>query len=130
VRAVVAPRRQGLASLIAALGATAGCGPPPPAWSVPPEIAAETEPLVQELLRERALPARAAFAEAVSLLMQATEGAPTEHLGPSARTMVRETRERLADSEVDFASLAIEARYAWIARVCADVTHQAVRPRR
>ncbi|HZP84223.1 MAG TPA: ferrous iron transport protein B [Chthonomonadaceae bacterium] len=130
VRVVVASRRRGLRELLTALAATAQQPASAPSWRIPDAIRAEIGTLQEALQRQHDLPPRVAFAEAVSLLMQESDLAPTEHLSPAVRKLLRETREQLADEDVDFATLAIEARYAWIAEVCSGVTHQAVPPRR
>jgi ferrous iron transport protein B len=127
---VVASRRQGLDALLAAFPDVACKSAPEPAWRVPEAIALEIAGLQNVLQHEHHLPARVAFAEAVSLLMQESDLSPTEHLSSHAHKLVRQTRERLADKEIDFAALAIEARYAWSAEVCKGVLHQAVMPRR
>lgn len=130
VRAVVASRKQGLNALLHAVAEAVQVSPPEPAWLLPPQVAQETEALQQALQVECQLPPRAAFAEAMLLLMADNERSVTEHLPLAIRTLARETSERLVEQEIDFASLSIEARYAWIAHVSEGVTHQNVRPRR
>ncbi|HZT41840.1 MAG TPA: ferrous iron transport protein B [Chthonomonadaceae bacterium] len=130
VCAVVASRRQGLETLLETLASAAQQPAPAPAWQVPVAIAEEIATLQNVLQERQGLPPRIAFAEAVTHLMQEGEPAPGERLDPPVRAVVRQTRERLAENDVDFTTLAIEARYAWIAQVCSGVTHQALKPRR
>jgi ferrous iron transport protein B len=130
VRVVVADRRQGLNDLLAAVAQQATRPAPVPAWEVPPTAARDIEELRHTLEQEYHLTARAAFAEAVSLLMQEDDFHSAASLSPATRDLLCRTRERLTADEIDFASEAIEARYAWIATACSGVTHQSVRPRR
>jgi ferrous iron transport protein B len=127
---VVASRRQGLRELLAALAEANENPTPAPVWTLPEAARQEVQALQLALQQEHQLAPRIAFAEAVSLLMQESDIAPTEHLSREIRALVRQTRERLADKDVDFAALCIEARYAWSAQVCSGTTHQAVQPRR
>jgi len=126
VRVVVASRKQGLAELLKVVAAAAGGTAPEPAWSIPEDIAQEIAGLQSSLRDEHSLSERAAFAEAVSLLMQENEHMPTERLTPAVRSLLRKTREHLTEHEIDFATKAIEARYAWIAQVTEGVVKRAV----
>ena len=130
VRAVVAPRRQGLDALLGALAPAPQRPLPDPVWQTPPAIVEAIAQLQSALQEEHDLPPRVAFAESISLLMQESDKAPTEYLQPAVRALVRRTRERLAEDEIDFATQAIEARYAWSAQVCQGVAQQVVTPRR
>ena len=87
---VVASRKQGLDALLAALRDAAYQTAPEPAWHVPDEIANEIKELQAGLEREHHQSPRAAFAEAVSLLMQESELQPTEHLPAEIRALVRD----------------------------------------
>ncbi len=127
---VVASRKQGLEALLSIVVAAARQTAPEPAWHVPPAIAEEIAGLQSALQTEHSLSERTAFAEAVSLLMQENEHGPTEHLSSAVRTLIRQTREHLAEREIDFAAHAIEARYAWIAQVTRGVVQRAVSARR
>ena len=128
VRVVVAARKQGLEGLLAAISAASDQTAPDPAWSVPHVIAEEIAGLQSALRSEHSLSDRAAFAEAVSLLMQENEHTPTERLTPAVRLLLRKTREHLAEREIDFATKAIEARYAWIAQVTRGVVNRRITP--
>ena len=119
---VVASRKQGLEGLLAAARKCASLPPPPPAWDVPNDIVNEIAALQSALEREHHQTSRAAFAEAVTLLMQESELQPTEHLMASTRALVRRTHEQMLLDGIDFAAQAIDARYAWINRVCEGVT--------
>jgi ferrous iron transport protein B len=130
VRSVVAARRQGLDAMLEALASVVNRSAPPPAWRVPEAIAKDIADLQKALEREQELTPRMAFAEAITLLMHEGDPAPGEHLSRDVRSQVRRTRERLADDDVDFATQAIEARYAWIAQVTQGVMQPADRPRR
>ena len=121
VIAVVASKKQGLQETLESLSVAFHSVQPELAWRVPEAILSEISVLQEALQKESELTPRVAFAEAVTLLMQEGDHAPTERLSPSVRTLIRETRDRLADNEIDFASKIIEARYAWIAQVCKGV---------
>ena len=75
--------------------------------------------------REHHQSPRAAFAEAVSLLMQENELQPHRASARSRYALwyAKPTRRCCADG-IDFAAQAIDARYAWIDRVCKGVTQQ------
>src|SRR5579871_6385723 len=130
VCAIVASRRQGLETLLETLAIAARNPAPLPSWQVPDTIAAEIANLQTVLQERQDLPLRVAFSEAVTHLMQEGETAPGERQDPSVRALIRQTRERLAENDIDFTTVAIEARYDWIAKVCSGVMHQAVKPRR
>jgi ferrous iron transport protein B len=127
---VVASRKQGMGELLSAVTAAARRSPPEPGWCVPGVIAEEIAGLQTALQAEHALSQRAAFAEAVTLLMQENEHTPTERLTPAVRTLARQVREHLAEREIDFATLVIEARYAWIAEVTHGVVQRTPMSRR
>jgi ferrous iron transport protein B len=130
VRVVIADRKVGLHDLLATVVRQAGQTAPPPAWQTPPAAERDLADLEEALQHQYGISARAAFAEAVSLLMQEHDYAAGSVLTPALREQVGRTRERLANDEIDFAAQAIEARYAWIAQVCTGVMHQPVTPRR
>lgn len=121
VIAVVASKKQGLPETLESLSVAFHSVQPELAWSVPDAILSEISVLQEALQKESELSPRVAFAEAVTLLMQEGDHAPTERLSPSVHALIRETRDRLADNGIDFASKTIEARYAWIAQVCKGV---------
>jgi len=130
VRVVVASRRQGLKELLRTLENGCDLPCPEPAWAVPPAIAADVEELRTALSIEHHLPPRFAFAESITLLMQEDDVVSAPHLSPAILDLARRTRERLAAHDVDFAAVAIEARYHWITRVCTGVVSQEVQPKR
>lgn len=127
---VVASRKQGMSVLLDTLMASAGANAPEPGWQMPDGAFREISALQEALEVEQGLAPRPAFAEAVTLLMQDSDLVPTEHLSHRVRKLLQETRTRLADQDIDFATSSIEARYAWIARVCAGVSYQVAAPRR
>ena len=130
VRVIVASRRQGLRELLQTLERGRELPRPEPAWIVPPAIAADVEDLSTALQDEQHLPSRFAFAESITLLMQENDVVSAPHLSPTILSLTRKTRERLADHEIDFAAVAIEARYRWIAKVCTGVVAQELQPKR
>jgi ferrous iron transport protein B len=130
VRVVVASRQQGLRELLKTLERGRELPCPEPAWIVPPTIAADVKELRTALEIEHHLPPRFAFAESITLLMQEDDIVSAPHISPTIRDLARKTRERLADHEIDFAAVAIEARYHWIAKVCTGVVSQEVQPKR
>lgn len=121
VVAVVAPKKEGLPQLLEAIRGSVERPSPPLAWQVPEAIRQGIAGLQEALQKEHALDERKAFAEAVTLLMQESDLAPLERMGPSVRQIVRSTREQLANEGIDFATQVIEARYRWIAGVCDKV---------
>ncbi len=121
---VVASRKQGLNELRAALQAAVSQAAPEPAWQISPEIADEIDELKTALRREHHQTDRSAFAEAVSLLMQENELQPTDHLPVNIQSLVRDTHANMLRDGIDFASLAIDARYAWVARATRGVMQQ------
>ena len=77
-----------------------------------------TKELFHSLLqKEHHLSEKMAFAEVISLLMLENGQELYRSLKPNVRTLLRETQERLAEQEIDFAHQAIESRYAWIESV-------------
>ncbi len=124
VCSVIASRKQGLDALLATLRTSADMPPPPPAWDVPKDIVEEIAALQSELEREHHQSPRAAFAEAVTLLMQESELQPTDHLAPTTQELVKATHRQMLADGIDFAAQAIDARYAWINRVCKGVTQE------
>lgn len=124
VRAVVAPRKVGLDALLAAVEAAEQAPAPERTWIPPRETAEDVATLQAALVREQGLDSRAAFAEAVSLLMQQGEPRILARVPSVVRSAARETHDRLTERGVDFATEAIEARYSWIARVCEGVTRR------
>ena len=121
---VVASRKQGLNELRSALRTAAGQAAPDPAWQISPEIADKINDLKTALRRDHHQTNRAAFAEAVSLLMQESELQPTDHLPANIQKLVRDTHDRMLREGIDFAALAIDARYAWIERATRGVMQQ------
>ena len=129
VRVIVASRRQGLKELLQTLEKGCELPVPEPAWIVPEAIAADIRELRKALEVEHHLPPRLAFAESITLLMQENDIVSAPHLTAQILDLARTTRERLADHEVDFAAVAIEARYHWITKVCTGVVSQEVQPK-
>lgn len=131
VRVALASKREGLAELVATLETTAQQKPSPaPGWEVPPRLAEDVAALQMALQQERSLSPRIAFAEAVTLLMQESSNEPTEPLPARIHELIQDTRVRLADNDIDFATQVIEARYAWIAQVIEGVTQTDTAPKR
>ena len=130
VRVVVASRRQGLTELLKTLENGCELPRPEPAWIVPPAIAADVKELRNALEVEHHLPPRLAFAESITLLIQENDIVSAPHLSAEILDLARKTRERLAAHEIDFAAVAIEARYGWIAKVCTGVVSQENQPKR
>ena len=115
-------KRDGIQSLLKTLGDASALSPPPPVWNVPPTVAQDVAALQRTLQTEQGLDERMAFAEAVSLLMTAETGEADHSLKPELQKLVRQTQERLADDEIDFATSVVEARYSWIAEVKSAIT--------
>jgi ferrous iron transport protein B len=130
VRVIVASRRQGLDALLKTLEKGCEIPCPEPAWVVPPAISDDVAELRTALEVEHHLAPRLAFAESITLLMQEDDVVSAPHLSPTILELARKTRERLATHEIDFAAVAIEARYGWIAKVCTGVVSQEVKPER
>ncbi len=114
--------RDGIQSLVKTLAASSELSAPPPVWNVPSTVSQDVAALQQALQAEQQLDERMAFAEAVSLLMTAETGEADHTLKPALQTLVRQTQERLAADEIDFATLVVEARYTWIAGVKNAIT--------
>ncbi|HLK61644.1 MAG TPA: ferrous iron transport protein B [Chthonomonadaceae bacterium] len=129
VCSVVAPKRLGMDTLQQTLERAKRQPVQEPAWRVPDTISGDIAELQEALQREHNLVPRMAFAEAIALLMQEGDTTGLAHLPSAVRKLVQQTRQRLLDREVDFASQAIEARYAWIAEVCEGVMDKAPPPR-
>lgn len=134
VRVVIASHKHGLAELRSALAEAANVNQlaPEPAWEVPGTIAGEISELRNALQAELGISQRFAFVEAVTLLMQQDDRSAyaMEHLSPEIRSLVATTTRRMLDDDIDFASIAIIARYDWIAKVCTGVMHHEVPSRR
>ena len=121
---VIASQKLGVSEVLTALEGGKSLTPPQPAWNVPEPIRKDLDELTAALITEYKLNPRFAFVEALTLLMQ-QEDRPayaTEHLSESVRAQVKAASERLADDNVDFASSAIAARYAWIENVSKAVS--------
>ncbi len=129
---VIASRKKGFAELTHALGDAVNHPSPDPAWIVPETISDEISALRNALQSEMGISSRFAFVEAVTLLMQQDDrpAYATEHLSANIRKLVAETSERLANDDLDFASVAIAARYDWIANVCTGILHHKVASKR
>jgi len=121
VRAVIASKRIGADELLEAVGNAGGQEVRKREWTFSPAVATEAFRLQQLIRTEAELKPRVAFTEALTLLMQDTDSAGPRYLPDSCRRAAKEARERLADQGIDSASEIIEARYAWIARVCEGV---------
>jgi len=113
--------RTGTVALLNTLSDSAQLTMPPPVWNVPETVKADIAALQQAIQNEQQLDERMAFAEAVSHLMIAETGEADHALKPALQKLVRQTQERLAADEIDFATLVVEARYTWIADVKAKV---------
>jgi ferrous iron transport protein B len=120
---VVASQKVGIQDVLRALESGKAQTPPPPAWDVPDSIQQDLKDLTQALVAEYRLNTRFAFVEALTLLMQQDDRSAyaTEHLSDAVRRQVKAASERLAEDGVDFASVAIAARYAWIESVSKSV---------
>ncbi len=126
---VIASRKQGIDKIKEMLSSAKTKLPPLPAWNVPHKIASEISELSQVLSTDQGISDRFAFVEAVTLLMQ-QEDRPAQSLGTRlsdrANALVKTSIQRLADADIDFAALAVAARYEWIMSVCSRALHQTV----
>lgn len=109
---VVASRGEGLPEMLGRLK-TPG-DPPKPAWQVTDAVKQAISDLQKYLQQRHELPERAAFAEAVSLLIQDNSALTST---PQLEELIAVTREKLAAADVDFITRVIEARYAWASRM-------------
>lgn len=126
---VLAHKREGLAVLLAALQKAPKRAVPEPSWQVAPEIAPAIED-VKKLVQEHLLNSpRAAFAEAVTLLMQEHDTPFSVKLPDGIRGRIAGIRKQLEERGVDYATAVIEARYAWSAGVCEGVIYKHLEPR-
>lgn len=131
VRAVVAAKRIGLESLMKAVETAIGRDEPRKRdWRFTPPVATEAFKLQQTLRVEAGMTPRVAFTEALTLLMQEAESQPPRYLPDKCRRAAAEARDRLSEQSVDPASEIIEARYAWIAKICEGALHRPVETRR
>ncbi len=113
---LVASKRFGLIPLKQALSradlpAPKFCAPMPPA------LAAEAQQIAPFI----EAPAQAQFSEAI-LLLGLSEAALAEsrHSSPELRVKIREAQQRLNSAGMDVCSTAVDARYQWISRICAE----------
>ncbi len=109
---VVASKGEGLVELLERV--TSPGNPPPPAWQVTDAVRQAISELQQYLQQRHELRERAAFAEAVSLLIQDNSALTST---PQLEKLIAATRDRLAAADVDFVTRVIEARYAWASRI-------------
>ncbi len=128
VYTVVVSRKQGIDELLNGLAAAISNSTPEPEWIVPEAIASEISALSNSLEIELKISSRFAFVEATTLLLQQDDKTSysAEHLSEPARAAVDNTVDNLIAKGVDFASIAIAARYEWIAKVCTGVMHRKV----
>ena len=128
---VIAAKRTGLDALRERVTEATCRLMPEVAWKTTPESRAAVAELQTVLQTANPLMTpRIAFAEAVSLLMQETEMPGIALPAPAIRKKIRDTQEKLAAQDIDFAAQVIEARYAWIATATAGITKQTRRVRR
>ena len=128
---VIAAKRAGLEELRERVTETSCRLMPEVAWKIAPESRAAALDLQGVLQAENShMTPRIAFAEAVALLMQETEMPGIALPAPPIRKRIRETQEKLAAQDIDFAAQVIEARYEWIASATAGITKQTRKMRR
>lgn len=127
---VLAPRKQGLEELLEVLAQPDKLPTPTRLWSLPNNLLQEIAPLQEALQKEKGVSERLATVEAITLLMQTNEYAPKEVLSSAVLQLLRQTRERLAEHEIDFTSRVIESRYDWIAKTTVGVVEQLPQKRR
>ena len=130
---VVAGRKLGIALLKETLLKAVVNPIPEPAWDIPAGIATEIIDLSDLLQHQSNLRPRFAFVQAVTLLMHQDPTPQTYQalaLTPVVQDHVRAASARMAENEVDFAALAVGARYNWIASICTNALHHGVTPRR
>ncbi|MBV9848070.1 MAG: ferrous iron transport protein B [Armatimonadetes bacterium] len=129
VRVVVAARREGVEGLRAAIAALPHTPPPPGrAWLLPSVAEEEVAELSRILEDRQGTPPTQSQMEAVGLLMQDALR-PEEQGRWSAPVLkhVRADKEHFAALGIDFPATVIEARYAWVKRLVAEVVQK---PRR
>lgn len=119
-------RKMGLEPLLKAVVEAQSLTSPEPVWNAPEKARSAVANLQQHLQREHTLSERSAFVESVSLLMISGEGYGAEHLTSETKQNIKTAQEALASVEVDFPTVVIEARYAWIAKVKEVVLHKPV----
>ena len=128
VRVVLAAKNQGLDTLRAAIAALPHTPPPPRRdWMLPTEAEAEVGELAGMLEEQGTRPAQS-WMEASGLLMQDALRPEEQGRWPAAhRGPLRADQQNFAALGIDFPAAVIEARYAWVKRVVAEVVRK---PRR
>jgi ferrous iron transport protein B len=124
VVAVVASKREGLSELLEVIAHADDHPAPEPAWTIPPGSEPFLDELTTAIAAECALDERAAHAEAVSLLMHDSDATPPAYLSGDLQGRVRQTREALAATGIDFAAGSVESRYAWAVGIASGVTRK------
>ena len=129
VRVVLAARNQGLDTLREAIAALPRTPPPPRReWMLPSEAEVEVSELAGMLEDDGVRPAQS-WMEASGLLMQ--DALRPEEQGRWSRPIedhIRADQKNFAALGIDFPAAVIEARYAWVKRVVAQVVRKPRRP--
>ena len=123
----VGSRNKGIEALKAAIV----CGAKPSlsrAWKMPPAMESEIERLSILLCENTNLDRREAFSQALILLSK--DDYTNEELPANQDRIldfIRQSRERLGAAGINWRSVAIEARYAWIHKILRDVVKESPR---
>lgn len=117
-------RKTGLEGLLKAVANAKQLPIPEPVWDAPEKARNAVAILQKQIKEDHPLSDRGAFVESISLLMISGEGYGAERLTPETKRIIQQTRETLAQVEIDFPTVVIEARYAWIAKVKEVVLHK------
>ncbi len=120
---VVAAKKTGLEVLRTAMAALPTAAPiPTREWMLPTAVEEEIAELAGMIQAQHRIPATQSFTEATGLLMQETLR-PEEEGRWSASILdhARRDQANFATLGIDFATLLVEARYAWAKRVCDQV---------
>ncbi len=119
---VVASTGEGLEELVVSLRNTHTPSQKSRTWSLPKPIHHEHEELV-DILRGENMSEPAAFHEAIGLLAAEDMGnGATHRFSKNVLDHVRKDHEKLDFLGFDRQTVFVEARYAWITRVCSNVT--------
>lgn len=114
---ITATKRIGLIDLLKAVQGYQDAPKVEPVWEPPAEACQVIEKLQRSLQSAFHLEPQVARIEAVTLLMQEETNHLHERLSAEQQRLVKAAREDLADAEVDFPTVVINARYRWIANV-------------